>query len=122
MLYHLLDFGTAVLAILLHGHGLLLCQIAQITSGIPHLLHCLLCCAFHLTGCLLNPISYLLGILLDVFRCWERATQVLPALPQETLRLFSTHKKDDRAGNRTSSDSYEESRDNTVHASISFLL
>src|SRR5712664_1880327 len=50
MLYHLLDFGAAVLAILLHRHGLLLCQIAQITSGIPYLLHRLLCCVFHITG------------------------------------------------------------------------
>jgi len=88
MLYQLLDFGTAVLAILLHRHGLLLCQIAQITSGIPHLLHRLLCRVFHLTGCLCNPISYLLGTLLDVFRCWERATQLLPAFVQKALRLF----------------------------------
>jgi hypothetical protein len=64
----------------------------------------------------------LLGILLDVFRFWESATQLLPVFPQETLRLFSTHKKDDRAGNHTGPDSNEESSDNTVHASISFLL
>jgi hypothetical protein len=52
MLYHLLDFGTAVLASLLHRHGLLLCHIAQLTSGIPYPLHRLLCRVFYLTGCL----------------------------------------------------------------------
>ena len=52
LLYQLLDFGAAVLASLLPRHGLLLCHIAQITSGIPHLLHRLLCRVFHLTGCL----------------------------------------------------------------------
>jgi len=57
-----------------------------------------------------------------VFRFWESATQLLPAFVQKALRLFPTHKKDDRTGNRTGSDSNEESSDNTVHASISFLL
>ena len=52
MLYHLLDFGAAILASLRHRRGLVLCQIAQLTSGIPSLLHRLLCRVFHLTGCL----------------------------------------------------------------------
>src|SRR6266849_2587073 len=94
--------------------------IAQITSYILHLLHRLLRRVFHITGCLRNAISNLLGILLHVFRFWESATHLLQAFAQEALRLVPTHEKDDQTGNHT--DSNKESCDKTIHASISFLL
>jgi len=47
LLDQLLDLGAAVLAILPHRHGLPLCHIAQLTSGIPYLLHRLLCLSPH---------------------------------------------------------------------------
>src|SRR2546425_192658 len=76
-LCHLPGFAGDVVASWLDRRGRLLCHIAQITSGNSHLLHRLLCRVFHLTGCLGKPISYVLGILPDVSRFWESATQLL---------------------------------------------
>jgi hypothetical protein len=114
-------FAGDILASLLDRRGRLLGHIAQITSGNSHPLHRLLRRVFHLTSCLCKPISYLLGILPDVFRFWESPTQLLPAFAQEALRLFPSQKKDGQAANHTDTDSHEESCHNTVHASSSFL-
>jgi len=93
--------------------------LCQITSGVLHLAHRLLCRAFGITSQVWNASSQVLGRPPDLFWLWENATHLLKACLQEAPRLFWPQKNDQTGP--YSDDCHEESCDPPVHVSLSFL-